>query len=148
MLTAFALELKDDGSDTLPDEFTAKLAELTKTVNDRIAVVETKSADDAKLTDRLNKLEAKLNRPANDNHANDNENIERKPFTSCLRLGNQTPVEEIKSLTVSSDPQAGYLAPAEMSSEFIRDLVEYSPIRSVASVRTTGAPSVKYPTRT
>jgi HK97 family phage major capsid protein len=35
-----------------------------------------------------------------------------------------------------------------MSAEFIRDLVELSPVRSVASVRTTTAGSVIYPTRT
>src|SRR5690606_25585179 len=39
-------------------------------------------------------------------------------------------------------------APAEMSSEFIRNLVEFSPIRSLATVRTTAAPSVSYPRRT
>src|SRR5690606_15733014 len=41
----------------------------------------------------------------------------------------------------------GYLAPAELSSEFIRDLVEFSPIRPLATVRTTLAPSVSYPRR-
>ncbi|MBH0239128.1 phage major capsid protein [Methylobrevis albus] len=74
--------------------------------------------------------------------------VERRAFASYLRLGNQTPADEIRALTVSNDPQAGYLAPAEMSTEFIRELTEFSPIRTYASVRTTGAPSVKYPTRT
>ena len=35
-----------------------------------------------------------------------------------------------------------------MSTEFIRNLVEYSPIRTVASVRGITSPSVKYPKRT
>jgi len=35
-----------------------------------------------------------------------------------------------------------------MSTEFIRDLVEFSPVRSIASVRQTGSPSVIYPKRT
>ncbi|MEQ8868371.1 MAG: phage major capsid protein, partial [Roseovarius sp.] len=74
--------------------------------------------------------------------------IEKKAFGNYLRLGNQTPPDEIKALTVSNDPQAGYLAPAEMSTEFIRDLVEYSPIRSIASVRSITSSSVKYPKRT
>jgi len=74
--------------------------------------------------------------------------IERKAFGTYHRLGNQTPIEDLKALTVSSDPQAGYLAPTELSTEFLRDLIEFSPIRAVASVRTTGAPSVKYPRRT
>ncbi|MFB9952195.1 phage major capsid protein [Rhizobium puerariae] len=73
---------------------------------------------------------------------------EQRAFGTYLRLGNQTPETETRALTVSSDPQGGYLAPEEMSSEFIRNLVEFSPIRRYASVRTTGAPSVKYPKRT
>lgn len=51
-------------------------------------------------------------------------------------------------LIESSDPQGGFLAPPEMSTEFIRDLVEYSPIRSVASVRSTSRGAVIYPRRT
>ncbi len=59
-----------------------------------------------------------------------------------------TPADEIRTLTVSTDPQGGYLAPAEMSTEFLRDLVLVSPVRGVASVRSTGSPSVLYPRRT
>lgn len=103
----------------------------------------------ATINTRLDKLEAKANRPGGEGASTDADaEVVRKSFATYLRLGNQTPVEDLKALTVSSDPQAGYLAPAEMSSEFIRDLVEYSPIRRYASVRTTGAPAVKYPKRT
>lgn len=99
----------------------------------------------------VDELVAKSRRPrvANDNHpAGDNDNEVRKAFATYLRYGNQTSPDVLKALTVSSDPQAGYLAPAEVSTEFIRDLVEFSPIRHYASVRTTGSPSVKYPRRT
>ena len=59
------IELKDDGD---PAEIVTKaLADLQRSVDDRLKVIETKSVDAAKLTDRLDKLEAKLNRPANDN---------------------------------------------------------------------------------
>ncbi len=47
---------------------------------------------------------------------------EQKAFGAYRAHGIQAPVEELKTLTVSSDPQGGYLAPAEISSEFIRDL--------------------------
>ncbi|MFG1282274.1 phage major capsid protein [Xanthobacter autotrophicus] len=106
---------------------------------------ETKGAD--KLVERLDKLEAKLNRPAG-GEKKDEPSTERKAFGTYLRLGNAAPADELKTLTVSSDPQGGYLAPTELSTEFIRDLVEFSPIRTLASVRTTGAPSVTYPKRT
>lgn len=124
------------------------------TIEDRVATLETDVADIKETLGNVEKaatrIETKLARPgaaALETKAAPGE-IERKAFGTYLRLGNQTSADELKSLTVSSDPQAGYLAPAEVSTEFIRDLVEFSPIRAVASVRSTGAPSVKYPRRT
>ncbi|MBX5149566.1 phage major capsid protein [Rhizobium lentis] len=99
--------------------------------------------------ERIAALETRLNRPgAGDQQANEQAAAERRGFGTYLRMGNSAPAEELRTLTVSSDPQGGYLAPAEMSSEFIRDLVQVSPLRSVASVRETGSPSVMYPKRT
>ena len=51
-------------------------------------------------------------------------------------------------MIVSSDPSGGYFTPPELSSEFIRELVLISPIRPLASVRTTASEVVTYPTRT
>ncbi|MFG1345233.1 phage major capsid protein [Xanthobacter autotrophicus DSM 431] len=107
---------------------------------------ETKGLD--KLGERLDKIEAKLNRPAGTERKGDEPTLERKAFGTYLRLGAAAPADELKTLVVSSDPQGGYLAPTELSAEFIRDLTEYSPIRTLASVRTTGSPSVTYPKRT
>jgi HK97 family phage major capsid protein len=106
---------------------------------------ETKGAD--KLVERLDKIEAKLNRPAG-GEKKDEPSTERKAFGTYLRLGNAAPADELKTLTVSSDPQGGYLAPTELSTEFIRNLVEFSPVRTLASVRATASPSVTYPKRT
>lgn len=154
---AALLETKGDDDDPVGvvtkalGDLTKTVGDQTKTLGDRLTAIETKSADDSKkLTDRLDKIEAKAKRPGGTGDEKDNPDaeVEHKAFGTYLRLGNQTPVEEVKALTVSSDAGGGYLAPAEMSTEFIRDLVEYSPIRSVASVRTTGSPSVKYPKRT
>lgn len=101
------------------------------------------------VTDRLSALETRLNRPGTQQQENrDEPTAERRAFGTYLRLGNAAPAEELRTLTVSSDPQGGYLAPGELSTEFIRDLVLFSPIRPLASVRTTGAPSVSYPRRT
>ncbi|TMV76885.1 phage major capsid protein [Thioclava sp. BHET1] len=142
-----ALTLKGEDDDPT-DIVTKAVADLTKTVTDRLDVLE-KKADTTKLTERLDKLEAKSNRPGGSGSDDPKEPTEeRKSFGTYLRLGNSSPADDLKALTVSSDPQGGYLAPAEMASEFIRDLNEFSPVRSVASVRQTGAPSVIYPTRT
>jgi len=136
---------------------TKSLEDLTKTVEDRLKAVETKNADIEKkadtkaIIDRLDAIEKKANRPGvakGNDEETEEAKIERKAFGTYLRLGNGAPVEELKALTVSNDPSGGYLAPDEMSNEFIRNLVLVSPIRSIASVRSTTAPSVKYPKRT
>lgn len=116
---------------------------------ERTAAEERLAGEVRTLTTRLSGIETRLNRPGTGTEIRSEEPaIERRAFASYLRFGNQTPADEIRALTVSNDPQAGYLAPAEMSTEFVRDLVQFSPIRQFASVRTTGAPSVKYPKRT
>lgn len=129
-----ALTLK--GEDDASDLVTKALEDLTKTFDQKMA----------ELGGRLDKVELKNNRPEAGDKKTD-VSLERKAFGNYLRLGNQAPAEELKALQVSNDPKGGYLAPAELSSEIIRDLVEYSPIRSFASVRSTGAPSTIYPTR-
>lgn len=146
------LEIKE-GQEDDPVSIVAKsLEDLTKTVDERLKAVEAKNDDEAgkKLEKRLADLETKANRPDGEDTGNEDEQAkaETKAFGTYLRLGNATPAEETKALTVSNDEQGGYLAPSEMSTEFIRDLVEYSPIRSVASVRNIASSSVKYPKRT
>lgn len=147
LMNSTALILKEaDGDD--PNEIVTKaLEDLTKTMNERLEAVE-KKTDTTKLEERLDKIEAKGNRAKGGDTDDQEPSEERKAFGTYLRLGSSAPAEELKTLTVASDPSAGYLAPAEMSSEFIRDLNELSPVRNFASVRQTGAASVKYPTRT
>jgi HK97 family phage major capsid protein len=151
MKTACLIELKDDNGD--PAEVVTKaLGELKESVDGRLKAIETKSLDAAKLTDRLDKIEAKLNRPGNDNAANaanDNQEIERKAFGTFLRRGReQMGAEEIKSLIVGDDPRGGYLAPPEISVEMIRLLTQFSPVRAAARVGQTASPSVILPVRT
>lgn len=92
---------------------------------------------------RLDKLEAKANRlPAsNDNQANDN--LDTKAFAEFLRSGEI----DRKALTVAGDAPGHVLAPEERSSEFIRNLVEFSPVRAIADVRSTGSHTVILPKR-
>ena len=69
-----------------------------------------------------------------------------KAFGDYLRRGDRA--VDLKTLQVAIDPQGGYLTPPEYSNEIIRDITLFSPIRSIASVRTTTSPSVLYPKRT
>lgn len=109
---------------------------------------ETRQADALRgITERMSALETRMNRPGQQEQQNEPA-AEVRAFGTYLRLGNNAPADELRALTVSSDPQGGYLAPSELSTEFLRDLVEFSPIRALASVRNTSAPSVSYPKRT
>lgn len=128
----------------------AMLAELGYKPETKAAAdtVETKAAVAEALKpylDRLDKLEAKGNRAKGGGDGKAEPTEEQKAFVAYLQRGDLAP--ESKALNLSSDPMGGYLAPPEMSAEILRDLVEMSPIRALASVRGTNAPSVVYPTR-
>ncbi|MGE3643249.1 MAG: phage major capsid protein [Beijerinckiaceae bacterium] len=138
------IELKGDNDPANDDAagiVTKALDDLSKSVETRLSEVETKA------TARLDELEKRLNRPAQE-PANDNANAaETKGFNVYIRTGNKA-AEEVKALRVSNDPSGGYLAPPDWTTEFIRDLVEYSPIRSIASTRKTSLGSVVMGKRT
>lgn len=154
-LQSAAIELKAEDDDPI-DIVTKALADLQTAIEERLKKLEEKGSDPKadetlqKLEKRIAEFEKKANRPGGDKSENTDENakLERKAYGSYLRLGASAPADEIKGLVVSNDTQGGYLAPAETSSEFIRDLVEFSPIRTLASVRNITGPSVKYPKRT
>lgn len=136
-----ALEFKDTDNADDPIAGVAKeLAELK-------AALETKAANDnTKLTDRINALEAKMNRPGG-RAANDNEpNLETKAFESFLRGGaDKLDDLERKTLTLSGNTA---ITPPEFGKEVIKLLRQFSPIRQYARVVTVGSSSVKYPRRT
>lgn len=142
-----ALELKDTDENDPVAVVTKSLDDFKLALDGRMKAVETKANDNA-LKDRLDKIEAKLNRPGLETKGgNGDVDLETKAFAAYLRQGAQADPLELKILNVSTDAQGGYLAPTELSEEFIRDLVEYSPIRGLATVRSTSSPSVTYPKR-
>lgn len=144
-LIAGAIELKGDDDDPVVS-VTKALETLSTTVDARLKAVETKATDPA-LIARMDAIEAKQNRPAGGDDGDADAAEETKAFGFYLRQGKEAGAEVLKTLRVSSDPQGGYLAPAEFSYEFLKELVEYSPIRAISSVRQTSAPSVIYPAR-
>lgn len=99
--------------------------------------------DAAPLVARLDKLEAKLNRPQGGDTPKDDD-AERKAFIEYLRSGST----EGKALTTASDTANHVLAPEQIEAEFIRNLVEFSPIRQIADVRSTSAAKLILPHRT
>jgi HK97 family phage major capsid protein len=148
---ALALEFKDADEIDPAVAVTEAIAGLDKKFDDRLKAIETKSADDAKLKTRLDAMEAKLNRPGTVEVKADNDNggAESKAFASFVRNGREAmdPLE-IKSLVVANDTGAGYLAPPQLSTELIKQLTLFSPVRAAAYVGQTGSPSIILPTRT
>lgn len=124
---------------------------VTKALSDLQAAIDKRfeGIDLDAVQKRIDDLEIKINRPgAGADDAKAQAEAERKAWVSYLRKGTQTPDIELKVLTVADDARAGYLAPVEVSREFIRELTEISPIRQFASVRQSSAPAVAYPKRT
>ncbi|MCO5159824.1 MAG: phage major capsid protein [Mesorhizobium sp.] len=142
-----AVEVK--GADEAPETLITKALEnLQESVDKRIAEIVAKQADAAKLVERLDKIEAKQNRPGTTVDTVE-PSVEKKAFVNFLRSDlNSIDALDRKALTIASDMAAGsVLAPEETSREFIRNLVEFSPIRSIADVRSTGSHTITLPKR-
>jgi HK97 family phage major capsid protein len=98
-----------------------------------------------KLNDRLDQIEARLSKPPAPAGPGE-PNEKTKAVLSYLRTGDKA---HLKVLHTESDPSTGYLVvPPEMEATMLKNVVENSPLRLVARVRTTSARSVKVPKRT
>lgn len=147
-----ALEIKGDDDDGQA-VVTKALNDFREAVETRLKAVETKTGDSVKLTERFDKLEAKMNRPvaANSNvPAADNDNdaaaAERKAFIEFARKGiERMDQKAAATLTVATDASAGYLAPEAFGAEILKGIVEFSPVRAYAKVTTIAAPEIKLP---
>lgn len=109
-------------------------------------VIDTKALDalKAEVNARLDKIEAKANRPtaANNNHpAGDNDN-EVKAFTTYVRTGDAS---EVKSLAYGSPSTGGVLAPESVSASILEKVAEYSPVRSLAQTISMAGPLLQLP---
>lgn len=124
------------------DEEEKKRLELEKK-----AAADAVAAAVAPLMANIAAIEAKMNRPAIGGDAKPEPTMEQKAFSAYLVRGNLAPESELKALSLSSDPNGGYLATPEFSAEFIKEVVEISPFRGLASVKGISGPSVIYPTR-
>ncbi|MEO4040344.1 phage major capsid protein [Hoeflea sp. CAU 1731] len=138
---------------TMEDELEQVAAPDNAEIEKKFETLSNEVKSFGKLSERLDKMEAKLNRPtaANDNRpiaANDND-IEKKAFFSFIRSGTESlSSDERKALTVGTPATAGYLAPETFSSEIIKLLAEVNPIRQYAKVINIGASQIKFPRRT
>ena len=140
----------------------------TKLEDDRKVEIEARKSAEEKAADEVAKrealeakvgdLEAAIKTPGGDDPKESKEDAEYKSaYGRFLRKDHITPedralfdsMKEAKSLTISGDgSNAGHLAPEEYREQIIEKLSETSPIRSVATVITTGRQYVEIPVET
>src|ERR1700716_4335986 len=106
-----AIELKD-GDDLDPNAVVQNaLADLQKTVDDRLKAVEGKGID-PKLQAQIDAIQAKLNRPGTGTETDEAKAaaaVEKKAFETFVRRGREgLSADEMKSLRVSDDTAGGY----------------------------------------
>ena len=91
---------------------------------------------------RLDKLEAKANRPGAPAIATGKINDEKKAFVNFIRSGDAS---ELKALAVSTPSTGGILAPDSTSAAILEKVVEMSPVRQLATVIQMSGPSLNLP---
>ena len=112
---------------------------------------------DAATKEQLARIETALNRTDRGGASQDETKAKEAMdlFLKCMRTGDEgldaeemKIVKETKALSVADDSQAGYLAPKEFVGEIIKGIIEFSPIRALARVRTTSRRAIQIPRRT
>lgn len=110
----------------------------------------TKKLDEseAALKKQVDKIEVEL-KNVTMNFSAQPDKTEQKLYAKWLRVGGKHMLpEELKVLKISDDTTGGYLASPEVSPDLLKTLTEFSPIRSIATVRTLGRESLEVRTRT
>ncbi|WP_292229513.1 phage major capsid protein [Brevundimonas sp.] len=149
--TPHPLETKgapEDGDDL---EVKEALANLEKSVDDRVKAAVDKAIAGQPTADEVKGLKAEiaaLKRPGADD-SDGEDPTETKSFWGFVRGGTEAlEADERKALIVSDDTRGGFLAPEQFEAQLQKELVEISPIRAAARVTPTSAGRVTWPKRT
>lgn len=119
---------------------------FTTTADQRLGAIDTALTE---IRGRLDRAETTLRRPGTaPENRQDAAALEQRAFVAYARRGREEmSADEIRSLRVSDDTAGGYLAPEQFLAELQRDLVTFSPIRSIARVTPIGGPAAIHPKR-
>lgn len=150
-LSGLRLEFKDEAGGA-GDEAQGGDTDVTAAVERLQAGFDAKMTEVARdlkaANDRADALEVKMNRPSGA-APDKGPSLERKAFTSWARHGvERMQADEVKSLRVADDTRGGFLAPGEFTTELLKDIVQFSPIREAARVGAMSVGSIKIPKRT
>jgi HK97 family phage major capsid protein len=137
----------DENADQGLAEIRAAVQGLTGTVEQRLGALDTALGE---IRGRVSAVEIVQRRPgAGGGNENQAPAVEQRAFTNFLRQGaERMPADEIRSLRVSDDTAGGYLAPDAFITDLQRNVVQFSPVRSVARVAPIGVGAALLPKRT
>lgn len=126
------LKAKADGKSVA--DFEAKLSKI----NDDLAQI-------ADLKSALDQVEKKLNRPGAAGDGDPTKAEHKQAFGKFLRKGVEDGLGELqkKAYNITTDADGGYAVPEELDRDILDLLVEVSPIRGIATVRTIGTSDYK-----
>jgi HK97 family phage major capsid protein len=147
------LETKVAGGDPLPELLQA--FEAFKEANDRrLAEIEKRMSADVLLEEKverigkaIDEMTLKARRPPLAGPERREPSEHRRAFESYVRKGETQGLFDLeaKSMAIASNPDGGYLVPAETEAEIGRLLANISPIRAVADVRQISSNIYKKP---
>lgn len=143
------------------DNLEAKLAKINthldqfEPMNQKLMLAEQQAKA---IQEQMDRMETVLNRPnLGDSDASAKENREfmaafdrvmRNPSDQRAAADVQL-IQRRAALVAGNDAGAGYLlAPPDMQAEILKNVIEMTPIRALATVRTIGGPSLKRPRKT
>lgn len=129
-----------------PDARITFAKELNMTASAAENTIDTKALEtlEAKMTARLDAIEAKASRLTADNDNEPSAEVETKALNQWLRNGQVD--AELKTLVVGTPASGGYTVAPEYSANIVKKLVQLSPMRSIASVMSIGTSKVFIPT--
>ena len=145
------------------DQFMNAFDEFKHTNDERLSELEQKMSADVLTEEKLNRINQALednqtqldtlllksNRPklTGEHQSSLIETKHHRAFNAYMRKGDANNLRDIetKALSISSDPDGGYLVPDETEKAVMRSLKEVSPIRAIAGVRQVSGTVYKKP---
>ena len=153
--TTQGLEIKAEagGSEALFAELMTAFAEFKQTNDARLGELERRGSADGLTLDKLERLNGALDgakaamdrlslersRPPLEAGRPDLGDEYKDAFSAYVKRG------EEKALSIGSNPDGGYLVPAETETEILTRLTALSPIRAIAAVRTVSSSVYRKP---
>lgn len=150
-----SIETKSLETDSVVDMMRA-FEEFKSTNDQRLADITARQSTDVLTTEKIARIERSLDemalkssRPALGGTVprSHTDFAHKSAFDSYVRQGDATHLRtlEAKALSASSDPDGGYLVPAELEATINRSLTNISPIRAIAGVRQVSGSVYKRP---